>query len=343
MVERTAQAPGEDDRGGAHARRTRVPSVARAAAALAVALAAFAPQAAAWEGAGHQVVAAIAWESMRPETRRRAVELLAAAPAGSGLAEMAPAGGPAEEAGRRHFLLAATWPDEVRGTEHDRPTWHWVNRFWRDTPAGPVELPPPAEQPAENVLERLPALSRSLADRRAPAGERAVALAWLLHLVGDVHQPLHTSARITGHPDELRGDRGGNRFELHVVDRDRGERTELHAYWDGLLSANLPRRRGEPAAAWVDRAAAELARRHPRSTLGDLAPGDFDAWVEEGFATARFTVYRHGLQRHRRPPDRYRRAAWSAAAPALVRAAHRLAALLDEALAVVEDRSNDRK
>jgi len=333
MVERTAQAPGEGDRGGARRRPARAPAIARAAAALAVALAAFAPQAAAWEGDGHQVVAAIAWESMRPETRRRAVELLAAAPAGSGLAEMAPAGGPPGVVGRRHFLLAATWPDEVRGTAHDRPTWHWVNRFWRDTAAGPVEVPPPAEQPAENVLERLPALSRTLGDRRAPAGERAVALAWLLHLVGDVHQPLHTSARITGHPDELRGDRGGNRFELHVVDPARGERTELHAYWDGLLSANLPRRRGEPAAAWVDRAAADLARRHPRSSLGDLAPGDFAAWVEEGFATARATVYRHGLERHRRPPDRYRRAAWSAAAPALVRAGHRLAALLDAALA----------
>lgn len=328
------------DPGGRRWRRTGPAATAGATAALVVALAA-APQAAAWEGAGHQVVAAIAWEAMRPETRARAVELLAAAPEASGLAEMAlagapagaPAGATAGEAGRRHFLLASTWPDEVRRTDRGRATWHWVNRFWRDTPAGPVEVPPPFEQPAENVLERLQALPAILGDPRAPAGERAVALAWLLHLVGDVHQPLHTSARITSHPDERRGDRGGNTFELHVVDRASGERLELHAYWDRLLSANLPRRPGESTAAWIDRAAAELARRHSRSSLGDLAPGDFEAWVEEGFATARDTVYRHGLRRHRRPPERYRRAAWSAAAPALVRAGHRLAALLDEALA----------
>jgi hypothetical protein len=332
-------------REGARWRRVRpAPGARWAGAALAVALAAaVAPQAAAWEGAGHQVVAAIAWEAMHPDTRRRAVELLASAPVGSGLAEMAPAGAPAGGTGRRHFLLAATWPDEVRGTDSDRPTWHWVNRFWRDTPDGPVEVPPPGEQPKENVRERLQALPRTLGDARAPAGERAVALAWVLHLVGDVHQPLHTSARITSHPDELRGDRGGNRFELHVVDPARGERTELHAYWDRLLSANLPRRRGESTAAWIDRAAAELARRHPRSSLGDLAPGDVEAWVEEGFATARATVYRHGLQRGRRPPERYRRAAWSAAAPALVRAGHRLGALLDEALANGRDEGEIRK
>jgi hypothetical protein len=307
--------------------------IARSAAVVAIALSAVAPRAAAWEGAGHQVVAAIAWEAMRPETRQGAVELLAAAPPGSGLAEMAPAGAPAGEAGRRHFLLAATWPGEVRTTDRGRATWHWVNHFWREGPEGPVEVPPPFEQPAENVLERLDVLSRRLADPAAPAGERAVALAWLLHLVGDVHQPLHTSARITSHPDEQRGDRGGNTFELHVVDRASGERLELHAYWDRLPSANLPRRPGERFAAWIDRAAAELARRHPRSSLGDLAPGDFAAWVDEGFTTARDTVYRHGLQRGRRPPPRYRRAAWSTAAPALVRAGYRLAVLLDAALA----------
>jgi hypothetical protein len=349
--ERRAQARRIRGRGSAYgsvrkavrSRRVRPAPAAPWAAVLALALAALAPQAAAWEGAGHQVVAAIAWEAMRPETRRRAVELLAAAPAGSGLAEMAPGGAPTGEAGRRHFLLAATWPDEVRGTDYDRATWHWVNRFWRDTPDGPVEVPPPGEQPKENVRERLQALPRTLGDPQAPAGERAVALAWLLHLVGDVHQPLHTSARITSHPEERRGDRGGNRFELHVVDPASGERTELHAYWDRLLSANLPRRRGESTAAWVDRAATELARRHPHSSLGDLAPGDVEAWVEEGFATARGTVYRHGLQRHRRPPERYRRAAWSAAAPALVRAGHRLAALLDEALAIRRDEGEIRK
>lgn len=331
----SARRPVRSGRVAAARRRPRRgrPAIAHWAGALCLVLAAVAPDAAAWEGAGHQVVAAIAWEAMRPETRARAVELLAAAPEGSGLAEMAPAGAPAGEAGRRHFLLASTWPDEVRRTDRGRATWHWVNRFWRDTTSGPVEVAPPFEQPVENVLERLQALPVILGDRRAPAGERAVALAWLLHLVGDVHQPLHTSARITSHPDERHGDRGGNTFELHVVDRASGERLDLHAYWDRLLSASLPRRPGESAAAWIDRAAAELARRHPRSSLGDLAPGDFEAWVEEGFTTAQRMVYRHGLRRHRRPPERYRRAAWSTAAPALVRAGYRLAALLDEALA----------
>jgi hypothetical protein len=298
-----------------------------AAAVAAAALAAGAP-AAAWDHAGHRAIAAIAWQEMDAETRARAAELLASAPEGSGLAEMAPAGS-AAEGFRRHFLLAATWPDRLRDDDRSTATWHWINRFWRDTPEGPVEVPPPAPQPEENLLERLEALSGRLADPEAPAAERAVALAWLLHLVGDAHQPFHTSARVTDHPDERRGDRGGNTFELHV-DPVTGERIDLHAWWDRILGVGLPRRPGEPTDAWIDRAAAELARRHP-SSLG--AASDFESWIDEGAAVARGTAYRHGLRRGRRPPQEYQRAAWAAAAPAMVRAGHRLAVLLDEALA----------
>ncbi|HEX6202441.1 MAG TPA: S1/P1 nuclease [Thermoanaerobaculia bacterium] len=304
-----------------------------AAAGLALAAWAAAAPAFAWDDAGHQVIAAIAWHQMRPETRARAADLLAAAPAGIGLAEMAPAAGPPDERARRHFLLAATWPDRLRETDRATDTWHWINRFWRDGPGGPVEVPPPFPQPEENLLERLGVLSERLADPARPAAEHAAALAWLLHLVGDAHQPFHTSARITGHPDELRGDRGGNAFELHV-DPETGRPLRLHAYWDRLLSNTLPRRPGEPRADWIDRIATDLARRHPSSTLGPLAPGDFTAWIDEGAATARTTAYRHGLARGRRPPEKYRRAAWAAAAPAIVRAGHRLAALLDEVLGI---------
>ena len=57
---------------------------------------------------------------------------------------------------------------------------------------------------------------------------KAVALAWLLHLVGDIHQPLHCSSRVT--PDEAlpRGDAGGNTFRLD-------DNRNLHGYWDRIL------------------------------------------------------------------------------------------------------------
>ena len=55
---------------------------------------------------------------------------------------------------------------------------------------------------------RLPVAMHTLADRQRPASERAIALAWLIHLVADAHQPLHTASRFDadGH-----GDEGGNR------------------------------------------------------------------------------------------------------------------------------------
>lgn len=304
-------------------------SIAGVSVATALAMA---PAALAWDDAGHQVVAAIAWEEMEPETRRRATEVLTAAPADAGLADLAPQGLPAAERARRHFLLAATWPDRARGGDYDRPGWHWVNYFWREGPDGPIAVPPPVPQAEENLFERLGALSERLADPEVAAAERAIALAWLLHLVGDVHQPFHTSARITAHRDERRGDRGGNTFELHRDPRGDG-RVDLHAYWDDLVTENVPRRRRESRADWIDRAAAELSRRHPPEELGPLAAGDFDTWVGESLALAQNTAYHHGLVRDRRPPNRYHRAAWEAAAPAIVKAGHRLAALLDESLA----------
>ncbi len=60
-----------------------------------------------------------------------------------------------------------------------------------------------------DLIARLSERAALLGNRAAPAGERAVALAWFEHLVGDVHQPLHVTARMTAF--EQQGDAGGNR------------------------------------------------------------------------------------------------------------------------------------
>src|SRR5687767_4356906 len=61
--------------------------------------------------------------------------------------------------------------------------------------------------------------------------EKAVALCWLFHLVGDVHQPLHTVALFT--PDHPEGDRGRNLAFVRV--REGGQILNMHALWDGLI------------------------------------------------------------------------------------------------------------
>ena len=65
-------------------------------------------------------------------------------------------------------------------------------------------------------------------------GERsAVALAWLFHLVGDIHQPLHTAQLFTVEYPE--GDRGGNEICVRVTQAE--QPIELHRFWDGVITS----------------------------------------------------------------------------------------------------------
>src|SRR5262249_42169966 len=150
-----------------------------------------------------------------------------------GLAQMLPGDRrPAPVRERVLFRRASEWADVVRNPDpparhaYHHPAWHFRDFFWRPGPSGPVDLPNMPANP-ENVVERLEHFTTLLADAKHPASARAVALAWVLHLVGDIHQPLHCGSRVTARQPE--GDQGGNLFRL-------GPRTDnLHAYWDTAL------------------------------------------------------------------------------------------------------------
>jgi len=126
------------------------------------------------------------------------------------------------------FMYAARWPDDARGTSFHRGDWHFINYPFkpRNQPFT-GQLPPPR---SPNIVE---AFDQSIQAVRGngSAAERAVALAWVLHLTGDVHQPLHTSALFsTLFPD---GDMGGNSFFVQVGPR--GSKKNLHSLWDSLV------------------------------------------------------------------------------------------------------------
>ena len=65
------------------------------------------------------------------------------------------------------------------------------------------------------------------------AERKAIALAWLFHLVGDVHQPLHTAQVFT--TDDPKGDRGGNEICVRVTQA--GQPIDLHRFWDGVITS----------------------------------------------------------------------------------------------------------
>ena len=304
---------------------------ALAALAATVAVGTTARPAYAWDELGHRVVSRIAWDNMTPRARQAAVRLLMNGPMNAGMRELMPATGSEEERQRELFVLAAVWPDLIRGREHPgnrfaHSDWHYVNFFWEQRPDG-SRVDRPDVPRAGELIGQLQRIERELADPARADSARAVDLAWALHLVGDGHQPLHNSARITA--DRPEGDRGGNSFRLAGL----YPFNNLHAYWDGLVGFAVPWGPATSEAAYVARIAARLQREHPRARMtGRLLPGRFETWSREGVRVARDVAYPSWLVEGRPAPARYRPHAWNAAAPRLALAGYRLAELLNRTL-----------
>ena len=123
-----------------------------------------------------------------------------------------------------------------------------------------------------------------------------MALAWFEHLVGDVHQPLHVSARVTGF--ELNGDHGGNDFCLgktHPLGAHDCS-TNLHALWDDILTT-------PHGNATVDGIAAGLQQRHGKPLFIGL--GNYEGWARESYKLATTKVYPPTLFRRVKPKPVY--------------------------------------
>ncbi len=287
------------------------------------------PALAAWDAAGHRTVAEITWESMTLRARERAVALLMHGPALANLASLRPAEGTAAERDRALFVNAATWADLVRNPHepwhgYSHPTWHYADFYWDVENGRPHEIPGTGPD-SVNAVERIVAFRALLADSTAPDTTRAVALAWLLHLVGDIHQPLHCSSRVTAEDALPRGDLGGNSFAL-----DAGH--NLHAYWDEILDRGIAPDPGEDSIAYATRVARRIERIHPQASLATPAAStDVVGWEREGLFLAETVVYA-GVARGTPPSATYQAQALTVAERRVALAGYRLAALLNDAL-----------
>ena len=282
----------------------------------------------AWDATGHRTIAYIAWQQMTPEAKEQVMEILALAPVRSGLWGLMPRDGrPASIREMQYFMDAAVWPDIVRDREeaeryeryHHGP-WHYTNIFWENAADGSPRVREDLHPEEENILERLVHLDDIAADTRYPKAHRAIVIAWLEHLVGDIHQPLHASARVTD--EEPDGDRGGNLFGL-------GGRDNLHWYWDRRLTDEMPRREGEDDVAYIRRLGDELMEAYPAASLeADTDGADYEAWVERGFELASTELY-DGLERGEAPPAEYAGSAADLAKVSIALAGYRLGALMN--------------
>jgi hypothetical protein len=112
------------------------------------------------------------------------------------------------------FMYAAGWADDIRIRDRlqNRPRWHYINfPFKPDGQPDSVQIRAP--EPV-NILTAMAENERVVRNESDPE-RKAVALAWLFHLVGDIHQPLHTVQLFT--VDYPQGDRGGNEICVQVT------------------------------------------------------------------------------------------------------------------------------
>lgn len=278
-----------------------------------------APAARAWNPTGHMVASAIAYRQLPPDVRQRLSAILDKHPDAAKWRQELPAGAdPAEYA----FMRASVWPDEIRRSKNpfDHPEWHYVD-YPLKPPGFPLE---PAKPDTEDVLSGIAACQKMIAEPLNPPEARAAHLAWLLHLVADVHQPLHCAEFINAtYPADEGGDRGGNRFFVLFANNP----VNLHFVWDSL-PGNL---HNDPAG--VGREADRLVAKFPRAALPELVKAtDARAWSLEGRAAALEHAYRRGtLPGSPRPdgapplPPDYYQAAKAVAEKRLALGAYRLA------------------
>jgi hypothetical protein len=204
----------------------------------------------AWFGFGHMAVAYVAYQKLTPAKKARVAVLLKKNPyyKNKKWQKLIPAGTPADQQNLMLFMIAATWPDAIKSdssyvndgpdsgdepptgpvasqnkgySDHNRHKyWHFV-----DTPFTQDGTSPLPTVPEPNAETEIAILRKALASTKSDA-LKSYDLVWLLHLVGDVHQPLHSSTRVGA--ADLTGDIGGNKVTLNDPSK------ELHAFWDGL-------------------------------------------------------------------------------------------------------------
>src|SRR5499433_1777830 len=245
----------------------------------------------AWDKAGHMVSGAIAYADLKhtsPETLARVIALLKSHPhyKTKWVPRLAQLNLSAEEQDLYLFMLAARWPDDIRGdpTFH-HGSWHYINLPYK--PEGEPASVQTVDPPPDNMLQ---AYQTNLDILRitAPQSTKAVALCWVFHLIGDVHQPLHTVALFTTQFLPPEGDRGGTRFYIRA--REGAHTISLHAFWDDLILGSERFQSVRNTAT-----ALRLRPEHARAQLPELAETQFEAWAkQESFPLATDHVYRHG-------------------------------------------------
>jgi S1/P1 Nuclease len=154
-----------------------------------------------WGVEGHDLIARIAEAQLTPAVHAKVAEIL----------------GP-----NVSMASVASWADQVRRDRAESGPWHYI-----DIPINKPHLDMRRDCPkGDCVIKKIEDFETVLHDPNTPPVQRREALMFLIHFVGDMHQPLH---------DSDNADKGGN--DVHVIYQ--GRPTNLHSLWDSGLLGNM--------------------------------------------------------------------------------------------------------
>ncbi|MBS0578289.1 MAG: S1/P1 nuclease [Proteobacteria bacterium] len=218
----------------------------------------------AWGPQGHRTVGAIADQLLTPQAHAVVLQLLAL--------DLDKFDRPS---GRSTLESVAVWADEIHGSRAAHNPWHYD-----DDPVCGRSAKARYCADGQCNSEQLKRLIAVLADPRAPRAERNEALKWVVHLEGDLHQPLHAANN---------EDRGGNDVQVALAGVRTHGRTSLHKVWDTLLVQRAFRtsnaRQPPPGLPALAAEAQEL--------LHEAGQGSPDSWAVESNNLARNVAYRY--------------------------------------------------
>lgn len=256
----------------------------------------------AWGPVGHMTVAYVAYQQLTPAAKARVRDLLKLNPDYAAWEKQIPAGTSAEDHDEMIFMMASVWPDDIKGESQysddgsdggNTPggatssqnlgyTDLLRHRYWHfvDIAFSPDNTPLPPT-PAPNAQTQIVAF-RAVLSSSQPDELKSYDLVWLIHLIGDIHQPLHATTRVTA--KFPKGDAGGNSIKLF------GDfASNLHSYWDDLPGSDC--KFCDVKGPCVNRSIVLGKTLRPDTTKASHN-SDAAAWVKESFDYARAKAYR---------------------------------------------------
>jgi hypothetical protein len=234
------------------------------------------PQSCAWGCKGHYIIALIAGKHLNPHARAMATQILDAAQIDPKLSRYC------KEAAIDVFVDSSTWADDQRSINPSTAGWHFI-----DIPRGvpPDDISQYCSEPAGCVTEAITEQLALLRNPNTSPSTRADALRYLIHFIGDIHQPLHTTSN---------NDRGGNCVPVNFFGRAPVEinagkesfQPNLHSIWDIDLIELFAGSRTVPQIA--DDLDTRFKQEVPAWLSAPLHPA---SWAWEGHEVAESAVY----------------------------------------------------